>query len=309
MYFDKKVLVVVGDRPKELGLGYERSNYIDIYSNIKKEIERNIQQYGCEVVITSLSQGIEQIAFWATQQLKEKYNYLENVVILPYANQAERWAKGEVENGKTNNVKGCLTKSNYNILDIQNKYSLFGQEEYELIVEKADNILIVERKEIKDAKLIATSVNDKNKALVQFAERMLVVSNLDISDVRNLNFNISQYFQAKGNDIECLNLQLASTTLHKGKVQIYEAMDLGDLESAEPFENGYKESDDFDYSKYKMETGGDDYVENIGFEKVYNDKNDERFEVYVDKIENKEISEDFSDFKIVDGDFEEDFEF
>ena len=80
-----------GHRPKEL-CGYNQYNYMTFVKQLQNIIETQIEN-GCDTFITGGAQGFDQLAFWAVNNAKKKYNHIKNIVYLPFPNYGERWKK------------------------------------------------------------------------------------------------------------------------------------------------------------------------------------------------------------------------
>lgn len=103
-----KTLCFTGPRPKKL-FGYDKTKYIPLVDALVEELEK-LYKLGYRNFISGGAQGFDQLAFWATNKLKQKYLDVNNIVYIPFNNQEVKW----------------LTKG------------LFGQLEYKLMLSMAD---------------------------------------------------------------------------------------------------------------------------------------------------------------------------
>lgn len=101
-----------GRRPKDL-FGYaSHKAYMPLRARLEKAIEQFIDTEGVDTFISGGAQGVDQLAFWAVENVKKRRPSIRNVVYVPFKGQERKW--------KTTGV--------------------FGQEEYDLMLMRADDI-------------------------------------------------------------------------------------------------------------------------------------------------------------------------
>ncbi len=114
MNTNTKTACFTGHRPNKL-FGYERDNYLQLVQILTDAVE-SLYTKGYTRFITGGAQGADQLAFWAINRAKKKYPDIQSLVYVPFRGQQRVWQM------KT----------------------LFGQEEYYLMLSKADTVLFLE---------------------------------------------------------------------------------------------------------------------------------------------------------------------
>jgi len=105
-----KVVCFTGRRPKDL-CGYDRECYLEFNNQLVKFVKK-LYDDGVRTFITGGAQGFDQLAFWAVNKLKTKYDDITNIVYVPYKGQEKMWAK----------------------------IGVFSQDDYKQMLEKADEV-------------------------------------------------------------------------------------------------------------------------------------------------------------------------
>jgi uncharacterized phage-like protein YoqJ len=92
------VVSFTGHRPNKLGTGYSISNErVQQYSYMLRDTIMNlIRHEGATRFISGGAIGIDQIAFWTVEQLKESYPSIENILAVPFESQYSNWRNGEL---------------------------------------------------------------------------------------------------------------------------------------------------------------------------------------------------------------------
>lgn len=101
-----------GRRPKDL-FGYaSHKAYMPLRARLEKAIEQFIDTEGVDTFISGGAQGVDQLAFWAVENVKKRRPNIRNVVYVPFKGQECRWKTA----------------------------GAFGQDEYALMMNRADDI-------------------------------------------------------------------------------------------------------------------------------------------------------------------------
>ena len=101
-----------GRRPKYL-FGYaSHKAYMPLRARLEKAIEQFIDTEGVDTFISGGAQGVDQLAFWAVENVKKRRPSIRNVVYVPFKGQERRWKTA----------------------------GAFGQDEYALMMSRADDI-------------------------------------------------------------------------------------------------------------------------------------------------------------------------
>ena len=108
-----RALCVTGQRPKKL-FGYDRRAYAPLMQILRNVLVQTIEAYDLDTVITGGAQGADQLAFWAANNIKLERPELRNVVYVPFKGQERLWPK----------------------------QGLFGQDDYQHMLEAADSVRI-----------------------------------------------------------------------------------------------------------------------------------------------------------------------
>ena len=93
-----------GHRPKELFGVYDINNpkAKQLALKLTQQIERLIVEKEAYCFLTAGAQGVDQIAFMCVELLKRKYPHIQNVVAVPYKDQAVAWEE-TLRKAKENN--------------------------------------------------------------------------------------------------------------------------------------------------------------------------------------------------------------
>lgn len=168
-----KTICFTGRRPKYL-CGYKSHEPYTHFVSELVEILRAYYMLGYKRFISGGAQGFDQLAFWAVEQLKHQYDDIENIVYIPFIGYGGQWVKDGV----------------------------FGQQEYKLMLDRADEIhyCIAENISTNGAKVLAALTN-RNHAMVDNAD--LVIA---LYPEENFQFQ-------KGGTAECM--RYAVITKHK----------------------------------------------------------------------------------------------
>lgn len=134
-----KTICFTGRRPTNL-YGYNRDEYNDLVSFLRKELEKYIG-LGFNTFITGGAQGFDQVAFWVVHSLKKNYPNIKNILYLPCRNQDSRWR-----------VDG-----------------VFGKKEYQLMLSLADDIKYINDREY----ISALDMMVRNHAMVNDSDEVL----------------------------------------------------------------------------------------------------------------------------------------
>lgn len=108
-----------GPLPRNL-YGYDSNAYSPILHELKNIIIKLHEHEGFTNFITGGAQGIDQLAFWAVNQIKTDHHLpLQNIVFLPFTNFNKRWKK-----------TGLFSKSEFNtlLLHADQQYYISSQE-------------------------------------------------------------------------------------------------------------------------------------------------------------------------------------
>lgn len=87
-----------GHRPRKLGTGYSITNErVIMYSELlRKHIEELITEQHVNTFISGGAIGIDQIAFWTVERLRQKYPLIKNIVAVPFLDQYTAWKNEEL---------------------------------------------------------------------------------------------------------------------------------------------------------------------------------------------------------------------
>lgn len=103
-----------GPRPKNLHGYDDRRPYVGIVAHLAQVIDA-LAGLGCTNFVSGGAQGIDQLAFWAVDLVKQDRPSVRNLLYIPFANQPSRWSP----------------------------HGMFGQDEYFACVKKADATKLV----------------------------------------------------------------------------------------------------------------------------------------------------------------------
>lgn len=140
-----KVMCFTGRRPKDL-FGYNKEAYVPLVEAIKRELRVHIQN-GYDVFITGGAQGVDQLAFWAVNRLKDEFPHIQNVVYIPFEGQERIW-KPE---------------------------GLFSQKEYRLMLKLADAVKVVTPGKVEYKRDVVKALYERNHAMVRDADTVFGV--------------------------------------------------------------------------------------------------------------------------------------
>lgn len=92
---ENKTVSFTGHRPDKLFGTYEINNDRAklLMSELMKVIEQLIQEKNVTRFVSGGALGTDQLAFMAVHQMKKKYPTIENILAVPFANQAAVWKK------------------------------------------------------------------------------------------------------------------------------------------------------------------------------------------------------------------------
>lgn len=174
-----KTIAFTGKRPKDL-YGYENSTqYAVLFDHLVKYLHHLYLHENVRKFISGGAQGFDQIAFWAVETLKSKYNCNDiiNAVHIPFIGQESRWAKT----------------------------GLFSQEEYCWMTDRADELKIVNRNvDTSNFKNVAKALNDRNESMVDDADivfGLFDVVTADFHSSKGGTANCLRYAERKCRDI------------------------------------------------------------------------------------------------------------
>lgn len=131
-----KVMCFTGRRPKDL-FGYNKEDYIQMMEVIKNALREHISN-GYTTFISGGAQGFDQLAFWAVNRLKEEGHDIKNIVYVPFKGQERIWRHE----------------------------GLFSQKEYNLMLKKADEVVIVTEGNVTSKYDIIKAMHARNHAMV-----------------------------------------------------------------------------------------------------------------------------------------------
>ena len=141
-----KTACFTGSRPKDL-FGYtSRQDYKELMLYLQKLIIFLYKNNNVKTFISGGAQGVDQLVFWAIEHVKVRYPDIQNIVYIPFPEQANNWKKT----------------------------GLFSQQEYTLLLSKADAIKIISNKENG-----VLSYLQRNTQMVNDADFVIVVSDWD----------------------------------------------------------------------------------------------------------------------------------
>lgn len=146
-----KTMAFTGPRPKNL-CGWNHRAYKSLIDalvvKLKKYYDRGVKNF-----ISGGAQGFDQCAFSAVRKMVNRYELtdVKNIVYVPYKGQEERWVKD-----------GC-----------------FGQEEYQEMLEHADEVKILSPPPSNDDKTYIKLLYDRNTALIKDADIILALYDKD----------------------------------------------------------------------------------------------------------------------------------
>lgn len=80
-----------GRRPRDL-FGYaSHKAYMPLRARLEKAIEQFIDTEDVDTFISGGAQGVDQLAFWAVENVKKRRPSIRNVVYVPFKGQERRW--------------------------------------------------------------------------------------------------------------------------------------------------------------------------------------------------------------------------
>lgn len=153
---DRKTTVCfTGHRPKDIILDnpYDESNrpkYQKLVDAIAEQVTKLVEQ-GYVNFISGGAQGMDQLAFWAVNNVKRSHPHIQNIVYMPFRGQESRWAKT----------------------------GLFSQHEYNLMLKRADHVYVC-NEEITGGDrfpVIAKALMDRNEDMVQDSSYVMALCN------------------------------------------------------------------------------------------------------------------------------------
>jgi uncharacterized phage-like protein YoqJ len=81
----------------KLGTGYSISNdRVQAYSRLIREALLPLIQEGAHTFISGGAIGIDQIAFWTVEQLKQEFPHIQNILAIPFKKQYTAWKGDEI---------------------------------------------------------------------------------------------------------------------------------------------------------------------------------------------------------------------
>ena len=156
-----------GHRPKEL-CGYNQNNYMTFVKQLQNIIETQIEN-GCDTFITGGAQGFDQLAFWAVNNAKKKYNHIKNIVYLPFPNYGERWKKT----------------------------GLFSQHDLDLVKKYADEIQYVVNQQTTSIEKSIPALMERNHQMIKNADLVIALTNFDYKDKSESGGTLAAIREAK----------------------------------------------------------------------------------------------------------------
>lgn len=144
-----------GHRPNKL-YGYaDTKPWTALRDKIAESLEALCSRYDNVVVITGGAQGIDQTAFWASIKLRKEGLPIRSIVYVPFEGQSSPWkAKG-----------------------------LFSQDEYARMLRAADEVRIISDTRPKDGREASMMMFARDAAMVDDAEMLIAVSDIDINNI------------------------------------------------------------------------------------------------------------------------------
>lgn len=126
-----------GPRPAKL-FGYDMEKYYPMHDFLVQVIDE-LYDSGIRTFISGGAQGFDQVAFWSVYTAKKTHPDIQNIVYIPYEQQSKGWKKE----------------------------GLFGINEYNLMLKKADSVRNVSGIVSPGSRPIAVkALMDRNKAMV-----------------------------------------------------------------------------------------------------------------------------------------------
>lgn len=180
-----KTLCFTGSRPSKL-CGYTHESYVILVDYVMNLCESYIQK-GYTTFITGGAQGFDQLAFWAVNKLKRKYPNIKNVVYVPYKGQERRWRK----------------------------LGLFGQDEYNLMLKLADDIVYLNN-ELQDQSAIINALFNRNHAMVDASDLMIALyadNTWSLSDTKGGTAECMRYATKKDCPIHQITYQIQNNEI------------------------------------------------------------------------------------------------
>ena len=135
-------VALFGRRPKAL-FGYKRPYYEQLSAAITPMLTDLCQNKGTQAFITGGSQGFEQTAFWAVENVKTMFPNVKNMVYAPCLDQDAVWNKGD----------------------------LFGTAEYQRMIKAADAFIPIYRRRF----LSNSDMIDRNRAIIGAADAVIAM--------------------------------------------------------------------------------------------------------------------------------------
>ena len=154
-----------GPRPKKLFDYKDRRPYNEMVGYMVPLL-RELADAGCTKFISGGAQGVDQLAFWAVNHVKKTNPNVENALYLPSPNQSDRWAR----------------------------QGMFGQDEYQLMISKADSVKYISDKP-------TTSMAEASKVLTERNHAMVRDSDLVFAMLHGESLD---WPRAKGGTAECV---------------------------------------------------------------------------------------------------------
>lgn len=150
--FDGRTIRTVcftGSRPNKLK-GYVTANYNDFVHDLSSILEAVYNRLGAVKFISGGAQGMDQLAFWAVDQLKNRTadTNIQNILHVPFEGQDRIWA----ETG------------------------LFSRGQYQTIRQMADStVIIAPSVDVNDKKAVCKALDDRNHSMADAADLVIAL--------------------------------------------------------------------------------------------------------------------------------------
>lgn len=179
-----KSVCFTGHRPKDL-YGYNLNNWVPLRNKLI-DVCDDLYQEGYRNFITGGAQGVDQVAFWAVNALKQEYSDIRNIVFIPFGGQELRWQE-----------EGA-----------------FGQKQYWQMLSAADKTFTLFSK---DSNNVAPFLLNRNKAMVNSANVVVGITDNVTSWKTNKRINgdtancLQYAWLQKKKDFCCITFKLCWT--------------------------------------------------------------------------------------------------